>query len=273
MKRQVVLGMTLVLVLSACGESSEASTTEADASETATTGAELPTTTTASPASTTTTTIAPTTTTSPEPPVSTGDATERAQAKVDAVAAAAPDGWTTTIEAAADFESDQDALYDACLEPGEFDIDSLDGVSVAALVANVAAPPPQGGFLPPPEASIEARVMESEAVAEEAFTVFTRLYGSEEGVECIMQAFTDEMGDDIPAEEFTLEVSRQLLDDADAGVQFRMVFEIEGFSGGITIDFQGARVGDTIVVGTYFAFGEPIEPDVANALFSAAVNG
>lgn len=197
---------------------------------------------------------------------------ERVEAKTAAVEAATPEGWTATTGPQEEFEEGQDFIYDACLEEGEFDIDNLDDVSEAVLLTTVEGPQVSNTFFPPPSVSIEARVIESEATAEQVFAVFERLYGSEEGIQCLTAVVTEAMGEDVPLDEVTFETEQVLVEGSQAGARFNMLFDVEGFEGGIYIEFQGARIGDCTVVGTFFAFGEPVDRDIADALFSAAVN-
>ncbi|MEA1904201.1 MAG: hypothetical protein U9N56_11845 [Actinomycetota bacterium] len=268
MKSLTRYGVAFALLVSACGGGADSSTTTAPVAATTTDPGGAATTSEA-PQPTTTTTMAPETTTTASG--STADPNEVVSAKTAAVEAATPEGWTAATGPQEEFDQDTDLIYESCLTRDEFDIDNLDSVSVATLLTTVDGPAANPPF-PGATASIEARVIESEAVAEQVFAVFERLYGSEEGVQCLTDVVFAAMGEDLPADDIEFKIEQVTIEGSQAGARFEVLFDIEGFESGIYFEFQGARIGDCTVVGTFVSFGEPFDRDVAGALFSAAVN-
>jgi hypothetical protein len=104
------------------------------------------------------------------------------------------------------------------------------------------------------------------------FAVFERLYGSEEGLACLTDVVLATLGDDVPTNDITFEIEEASVEGSQAGARFAMTFNVEGFDGGVFIEFQGARMGACTVIASFVTFGEPMDRDVADALFSAAVN-
>jgi hypothetical protein len=224
-------------------------------------------TTTTSPSAATTTTLAGTTTTD-APDV---DADAIVVEKTAAVEAAMPDDWSvTTGPAIADQESD-DSFYESCLLADDIDIDNLDDISDAALLSEFEGPVANPPF-PGQRGSIEARVFESESAAAEAFEVFERVFGTEEGLECMTDAVQSFAGDDIPADELIFSFEEVTVEGSQAGARFEMSFGITGFAGSIFVEFQGARSGACTVIASFITFGEPFDRDIADSLFEAAVN-
>ena len=254
----------LALVLAACSPSgSDATTTTAAA--TATTGEGGVTSTTAPPG--TTTTLVETTTTQ----ALDVDANAVVMAKTAAVEAAVPDGWTAmTGPATTDQEADE-SFYLSCLQPDDLDIDNLDELSDAALLTQFEGPPVTPPF-PGQRGSIEARVFESEDVASDAFAVFERVFGTEEGLECMIDSVQSLAGDDLPTDELVFSTEEVTIEGSQAGARFEMSFDISGFDGAIYVEFQGARMGACTVIASFITFGEPFDRDVADSLFGAAVN-
>ena len=269
MKNLIRSFVVLALVVAACSpsgsdaDSSTASTTTASSSATTDGGGA---TTTVAPAAATTTVVETTTTQTPDV-----DADAVVMAKSAAVEAAVPDGWTATTGAATiDAEADE-SFYQSCLLPDDLDIDNLDELSDAALLTSVEGPAVTPPF-PGQRGSIEARVFESEAVATEAFAVFERVFGTEEGLECMIGSVQALAGDDIPAEELVFSFEEVTIEGSQAGARFVMSFDVSGFAGAILVEFQGARMGSCTVIASFITFGEPFDRDVADSLFGAAIN-
>ena len=215
----------LALVLAACSPAgSDATTTTAGSS--ATTGGGEAATTTASPGSTTT--LAETTTT----PASNVDADAIVMDKTAAVEAAMPDGWTAMTGPATTDEQADESFYESCLLADDLDIDRLDVFSDAALLTEFEGLPVTPPF-PGQRGSVEARVFQSEAVATQAFSAFERVFGSEEGLDCMTDAVQSLAGDDIPADELTLSFEEVTVEGSQAGARFEMSFDVSGFAGSI----------------------------------------
>ena len=216
----------------------------------------------------TTSTASPETTTTTESAL---DANATVEAKAGAVVAAVPDGWSAETTQSVTDAQNEDFAYDPCLLPDDFDIDNLDDFTSAALNAMFEGPPSAQGF-PGENGSIEARVFNSEADAEAAFAVFERVWGTPEGLECMTNSVTAFAGDDFPADELTFTTESVTLPGSQAGARFEMAFDVQGFAGAVYVEFQGARDGDCTVIASFISFGEPFDRDVAEALFSAALN-
>lgn len=244
----------------------DATTTMAD--ESTTTAAE--TTTTAAPETTTTAAPETTTTATATPP---GEAEALVVAKTEAAIAAAPADWTATpVDTDLD-AGGSDEIYGECAGPGAFDLANLQAATIAAATVDVEGPQEPGSFFPGPQASIEARVFESPAVAAEAFDVLETVLGTEDGRECLTEQFIGLLGEGMPADAvFSLDVQEVSVSGADVGI--RLVLEIT--AEGLTLEFQfelaAGLDGDCTVYGTFFAFGtgEPFDPAVRDALFAAA---
>jgi len=263
MKRGRSTLAVLALVLVACSPETDATATTVR-SATSTTGAtEVPTTTTTEPV--TTTTFAQTTTTQTDV-----DAEAIVIAKTSAVEAALPENWTFTTGPTEEVDTD-DFSYEPCLLENDFDLDNLDAFSDAALVTDfegVADNPP----FPGPMGGIEARVFESEAAAAGAFGVFERIFGSEEGLECMTGLMVGFVGDDVPLDNMTFSFEELTVEGSQAGARFELSFDVSGFTGGIFVEFQGALEGSCTVIASFVTFGDPLDRDVADTIFSAAVN-
>jgi hypothetical protein len=266
MKRGISTLAVLALVVVACSPETDSTATTVNAvqSSTSTTGTiGVPTTTTTE--TVTTTTIAQTTTTQTDV-----DAEAIVMAKTGAVEAALPEGWTFTTGPTEEVDTD-DFSYEPCLLENDFDLDNLDAFSDAALVTDfegLADNPP----FPGPMGGIEARVFESEAAAAGAFGVFERIFGSEEGLECMTGLMVGFVGDDVPAENMTFSFEELTVEGSQAGARFELSFDVSGFTGGILVEFQGALMGSCTVIASFITFGDPLDRDVADTLFSAAVN-
>ncbi len=282
--------LAFALVAAACGDSGDTTTTSSPSGSTSTTVAPLPpttappattpattvapTTTMTTTTSTTTTTLAPTTTTTM--PVTTtqasSDADARVEARVNAVLAALPEGWDGFIEPGFDEDGD-DIAYEPCLGPDDFDLDDLDASSVAALQAEITGPLAGAGLLGPPEASIEARVFQSEAIAADAFATLEKVLGTDEGRECLADTvLTDISGGAPESAEFTLTVEGLEVTRADVAARMRFDFSQEGFAGSFIIDLAATRDVDETVYAVFLAFDEEFPPELLEALFAAAVD-
>ncbi len=263
MKKGLSTLAVLALVVAACSPATDTTATTIQSTSSTTEAEEAATTTSAVPA--TTTTVAQTTTTQLEV-----DAEAIVVAKTSAVEAALPEDWTSTTGPTDEFEEDG-FVYGPCLGENDFDLDNLDAFSDASLVTDfegVSANPP----FPGPIGGIEARVFESEAAAADAFGVFQRIFGSEEGLECMTDVVQGFVGDDAPVEDLTFSFEELTVEGSQAGARFEMSFDVPGFTGSFFVEFQGALMGSCTVISSFVTFGDPFDRDVADTLFSAAVN-
>jgi hypothetical protein len=266
MKKPIRSFVVLALVLAACSPSgSDATTTTVALSATTDGGGGAVTTTTASPAQTTT--LAQTTTA----PAVDVDADALVMAKTAAVEASMPEGWTAVTGPATTDEQTDESFYESCLLPDDLDIDHLDDFSDAALLTEFEGPSTTPPF-PGQQGSIEARVFESEDVAIQAFSVFERVFGTEEGLDCMTTAVQSLAGDDVPAEELIFSFEEVTVEGAQAGARFEMSFDVSGFVGSIFVEFHGARMGACTIFASFITFGEPFDRGVADSLFQAAAN-
>jgi len=265
MKNRSVLLLLFALVVAACSPSSSDATTTTAASTAASGGEESTTTTEAAAA--TTTTVSETTTTQAVDV----DADATVMKKTAAVEEATPDGWTATTGPAITDQQGDDSFYESCLLADDLDIDNLDELSDAALLTQFEGPPATPPF-PGQRGSVEARVFESEEMAAEAFSVFERVFGTEEGLQCMTASVQSLAGDDIPADELNFSFEEVTVEGSQAGARFEMSFDVSGFIGSIFVEFQGARMGSCTVIASFITFGEPFDREVADSLFGAAVN-
>lgn len=264
MKIRISSLLVTAMVLVACSSTSGEVTTTNAAGPVTTDGA----TTTSVPTATTTTTTVSTTTTTLEQVV---DPDTSVMAKTTAIEEALPDDWTATTAAQEEFNSGDDFVYEACQTPDEFDLNDLDSVTVAALVTTVEGPEANPPF-PGATGSVEARAFENEAAAEHAFAVFERLYGTEEGLQCLTGVVQATMGDEVPTDQLTFEVESVTVAGSQAGARIVMSFDIEGFAGSVFVEFQGARQGSCTVIASFITFGEPFDRAVADSIFTAAMS-
>lgn len=255
------------LVLAACGGGSEAATTTSSTTNSDSGGVE---TTTTAPVTieTTTTAVPDTTTTAATPDV---DADAVVAAKTAAAEAVFDDEWTVMTGPTDEFDEGDDIVYKSCLLTDEFDLSNLDDVSAAALVTDFQGPSASPPF-PGQSGSIEARVFNSEAEAAEAFAVFQRIFASQEGLECMTEAVTEILTDDVPVEDFTFDIEEVTVAGSQTGARFAVTFDVSGFEGGFFIEFQGTRIDSWTVIASFITFDEPFDRDIADAVFSAAVN-
>jgi hypothetical protein len=256
--------IVLTLVLVACGGTA---TTTTDPASPVTTGGEADEGTTTAATEITTTTLTQTTTTLQVPVV---DADLIVERKTTALESVIPEDWTFETGRPDDFNEADDLFYELCLLPGEFDLDNLDEVTDAALVTMFEGPSATPPF-PGQRGSIEARVFQSETLAAEAFAVFERVFGTEEGLQCMTTAVQDLAGDDAPIEDLTLSFEELTVAGSQAGARFEMSFDVSGFVAGIFVEFQGARSGSTTVIASFITFGEPFDRETADTLFDTAV--
>lgn len=258
--------VALTLVLVACSGAT-ATTTTGSASPVTTGGEADDATTTTAPPEITTTSLAETTTTSQAPDVDADLIVERKTAALESVI---PEDWTFETGPTDAFNEADDILYESCLLPDEFDLDNLDAVTDAALVTMFEGPPTAPPF-PGQRGSIEARVFQSEALAAEAFVVFERVFGSEEGLQCMTDAVQGLVGDEAPVEDLTLSFEELTVAGSQAGARFEMSFDVSGFAGSIFVEFQGAQSDSWTVIASFITFGEPFDRDTADTFFEAAV--
>lgn len=262
--RAFAAAVTIVVAATAC---SSDGTTDTTPEATTTTGA----TTTEAPS----TTAAPTTTTEPattttEAPTSPADAQAIVDAKAAAFTAAAPAGWAVEEQANDSFE-EADYTYAPCLLAGDFDLDDLDPSTLAVKEVRASAP---AGAIPfgSTSAIVEARVFDSEATAADAFAVIERIYGTDEGRQCMSEIVSSLFAEQSDAGfDFAVTVEEVEVEGAEVGTRTAMGASVEGFDFTMAIDLVASRDGATTVIATFIAFGEPFPTDVADALMSAAV--
>jgi hypothetical protein len=183
---------------------------------------------------------------------------------------AAPDDWDVFEQADDDFD-EGDFTYVSCLGADEFDLDELDEATLAVREMRASA---SGGAIPFGSTSgiLEARVLESEQAAASVFSVIERIYGTDEGRQCMADVITQEIGQDAPAEFGEVTIEEYLVEGADVGARTTVTAAGGGVSFSFTIDLVAHRDGACTVVATFISFGEPFPTDLADDLFSAAVN-
>lgn len=265
--RAIIVIAVFALLAAACSSTDSAGSTAPPTTATAPTTAPDTSTTTTMAAATTTTQAAPTTAAAAPTP---GDAQEIVDAKVLAFSEAAPDDWDVFEQADDDFD-EGDFTYVSCLGVDDFDLDELDEATFAVREMRASAP---GGAISFSSTSgiLEARVLESEQAAASVFSVIERIYGTDEGRQCMADVITQEIGQDAPAEFGEVTVEEYLVEGADVGARTTLTAASEGVSFSFTIDLVAHRDGACTVVATFISFGEPFPTDVADDLFSAAVN-
>ena len=263
--RAIIAIAVFALLTGACSSTDSASSSAPPT--TAPTTAPDTSTTTATVAATTTSQAAPTTTAAAPTP---GDAQEIVDAKVLAFSEAAPDDWDVSEQADDDFD-EGDFTYVSCLGADDFDLDELDESTLAVREMRASA---SGGAIPFGSTSgiLEARVFESEQAAASVFSVIERIYGTDEGRQCMADVITQEIGQDASAEFGEVTIEEYLVEGADVGARTTVTAAGGGVSFSFTIDLVAYRDGACTVVATFISFGEPFPTDVANDLFSAAVN-
>jgi hypothetical protein len=278
--RLIVLLAAFVLVVAACGGDDDAgSDADTAAAETTTTAPPETTTTTTAPETTTTAPPETTTTTAPETTTtaaasSPADAQAVVDAKVAAAVAATPDDWQSTpIESDTD-AADSDEIYGECAGEGAFDLANLDDATIAISIVSIDGPPSSATFFPPPSASIEARVFESVAVAEEAFGVLETVIGTAEGRDCLVEQFIQLIAEGTPEDaEFDVQLEELTVPGADVGARLVVQASAEGITFAFQFDLVAGLAGDCTVYGTFISFGEPVfDPAVRDAIFAAATS-
>jgi hypothetical protein len=265
--RAIVAVAVFALLAAACSSTDSTSSTAPPTTTAAPTTAPDSSTTTTTAAATTTTQAAPTTTAAAATP---GDAQEIVDAKVLAFSAAAPDDWDVSEQADDDFD-EEDFTYVSCLGADDFDLDELDETTLAVREMRASAP---SGAIPfgSTSAILEARILESEQAAASVFSVIERIYGTDEGRQCMADVIAQEIGQDAPGEFGEVTVEEYLVEGADVGARTTLTATSEGVSFSFTIDLVAHRDGACTVVATFISFGEPFPAGVADDLFSAAVN-
>ena len=183
---------------------------------------------------------------------------------------AAPDDWDVSEQAGDDFD-EGDFTYVSCLGADDFDLDELDEATLAVREMRASA---SEGAIPFGSTSgiLEARVLESEQAAASVFSVIERIYGTDEGRQCMADVITQEIGQDASAEFGEVTIEEYLVEGADVGARTTVTAAGGGVSFSFTIDLVAHRDGACTVVATFISFGEPFPTDVADDLFSAAVN-
>lgn len=263
--RAIIVVAVFALLAAACSSTDSASSIAPPTTATAPTA--VPDTSTTTAAATPTPQAAPTTTAAAPTP---GGAQEIVDAKVLAFSEAAPDDWDVSEQAGDDFD-EGDFTYVSCLGADDFDLDELDESTLAVREMRASA---SGGAIPFGSTSgiLEARVLESEQAAASVFSVIERIYGTDEGRQCMADVITQEIGQDAPAEFGEVTIEEYLVEGADVGARTTVTAAGGGVSFSFTIDIVAHRDGACTVVATFISFGEPFPTDVADDLFSAAVN-
>ncbi len=278
--RITALLVAFVMLVAACGggdsDGDTATTAEPSDSNTATTAAE--TTTTAAPTTTeapetTTTTAAPETTTTLAATLSETDAAMIAEGKTAAVEAIIPDDWTTSITNGFELEESTDDVFVVCTDDDTFDVNQLEAFTLAVSTLETDAPQPAGSFFPGGNASIEARVFQSAAVADEAFGILEEVFGTEEGRQCLVDEFLSEMQEDLAVgEEVDFVIEEIDVPGADVAVAISMSMTIEGISFSFTIELAAALNDACTVYSVFLGFGEPFDPEARDQLFETAIS-
>jgi hypothetical protein len=265
--RAIVAIAVFALFAAACSSTDSTSSTASPTTAAAPTTAPDLSTTTTTAAATTTTQAAPTTAAATPTP---GDAQEIVDAKVLAFSEAAPDDWDVSEQADDDFDEGE-FTYVSCLGADDFDLDELDEATLVVREMRASA---SAGAIPFGSTSgiLEARVFESEQTAASVFAVIERIYGTDEGRQCMADVIAQELGQDASAEFGEVTVEEYLVEGADVGARTTLTAVSEGVSFSFTIDLVAHRDGACTVVATFISFGEPFPTNVADDLFSAAVN-
>jgi len=270
--RTLILIIAVAVVTAACSSSGDTGTTTTAVTTTGdgtgTTAAEATTTTAA--ASTTTAAPASSTTTTTEASASPVDAQALVDAKTAAAAAAAPDDWEVEEQENDSFE-EADFTYEPCLGPDDFDLDALDPATLAVKEVRATAPSAQIPF-GMTTAVVEARVFESADTAADVFAVIERIYGTDEGRQCMSEIVTALIGEEAPIEAGEITVETLEVEGADVGARTTFTADIQGLDFAFTIDLVASRDGACTVVATFISFGEEFPADVADAMMSAATS-
>ena len=102
--------------------------------------------------------------------------------------------------------------------------------------------------------------------------MFERVFGTEEGLECMIDSVQTLAGEDLPADQLTFSFEEVTIAGSQTGARFVMSFDVSGFAGAVNVEFQGAQMGACTVIASFITFGEPFDREVADTLFEAAVN-
>lgn len=228
-----------------------------------------------------TTTLAPATTTTnaPQRTTTTGAATTTTEAEdasqaldmSDAIAQAAPEGWTVTQSDTLDGSTESLAglLVSACTA-GRLEGSALDDISVAAYSTQVQAPPNVFDPLLPPEAFFETRVFESEDAAARAFAAVEIVTRRADGRACLASRYLSWIVELLP-----IDASVQLRTDdvtipgANFGVRLVWTVTVRERSVDLYLDVVAHRSGDYTIVGAFASAEEPFPPLVAVSLLRA----
>ena len=248
----------------------DSSTTEPDPATTSTvdeTTTVPPETTTMPPE--TTTTRAPITTTTTEP-----EEDSSALDQSDAIAAAAPEGWTVTQADTLGGTTDQDLagiLVSACTA-GRLEGSGVDDLSVAAYSTLVEAPPNLFDPLLPPRAFFESRVFESEEAAARAFAAIEIMTMRADGRACIASTYVSWLLDILPIDaSLELVVDDVTIPGANFGARLEWTATVRGRSVDLYLDVVAHRDGDSTLVGAFVSVEEPFPPLVAATLLGAGI--
>jgi len=276
----LLLGLGLLLAGSACGGDGATGSSTTGALPVTTVGVHAPATTTTAPATTVPpapTTSAPPTTTSSTPPTTTATTTTRVSDpaadavvgnKTVAAAAAIPTGWDTAI--LTNQFGEEPALLSACIGPDDFDLDTLDAVSLA--VAEVETTGPARDELPaPPEANLEARVFASADVAADAFAVLEKTLGTTAGRECLADALAQRLEADLPPDTtFDFTLGDLVVPGTDVGARVVVELGLGGISLPFTVELLASRTRNCTVFASFSGFGDGFDPAVRDAMMAAA---
>ena len=277
-QKLLIAATVLALVAAACGGDGQDDVVDTSppvsSTTSATEGVPLPPTTDASSTtstSTTTTSTSTTTTTTAiaEPPSA---AMAIVEAKTAAVAAALPPDWTFEIVPGDDNDDSDDIVFAPCVAPGGLDIDNIAQYSAAALQTEVVGP--ESGLFGPPEASIEARVFLSEALAAEALSTMSSIIGTDEGRECLTGAVTALFASDFPEDlTFDFRIEGLSIEGADAAARVVVIISFQGIEAEVFIDLAIAAQGSFSVLATYLSTTEPFSAELQATLLQAALLG
>jgi hypothetical protein len=242
----------------------ESSTTE-PGQETTTTVEEV--TTTLPPE--TTTTRAPLTTTTTEP-----EEDSPALVQSDAIAAAAPEGWTVTQSDTLAGSTDEDlaGILVAACTAGLLEGSALDDISVEAYSTIVEAPPSLFDPLLPPEAFFETRVFESEDAARRAFAAIEVMTRRADGRACLASTYLSWLLDVMPIDaSLQLTTEDVSIPGANFGVRVVWTGTVRSRSVDLYLDVVAHLDGDTSLVGAFISVEEPFPPLVAATLLAAGI--
>ncbi len=276
-KRILILITALTLVVAACGGDEDTpDTTTVDGEVTTTvvddTGTTVPADTTDTGATTTTAAMADETTTTAgaDTDAPSSEAAARALATAEAAEAALPADFTSSIEQGEpdSVEGEDNTVFAACLDGEEFDIDQMADITAAVATLTADGPMQETG-LPGPSASVEVRVFDDAGAGDEAFGVLERIFGTDEGRQCLANTVQDSMGPMMEDAEIDLSIDELDIDGADIGSRIMMDLSLEGFEAQVAIDLLVSVDGDIGTFGSFFSFGDPFPADVQADIMTA----